>query len=70
MSNPSEFSSTTGAANARLLLLDHRRPMIVVAVPVGSGRRLRIELGIGQARAVQEALGLALEAVDKRLGAG
>jgi len=60
--------STTGAAKAQFSAPLGGKPTVFLHVPVGAGRRLRLEIGVGQAVAVYEALGLALADVERHFG--
>jgi hypothetical protein len=59
--------SATGASKGQLVLSPGKSPHVVLHVPTGAGRRLRVELGVGQARAVAEVLSLILDDVDRLL---
>lgn len=63
----SEQVSTTGAASARLLRRADGRIVVQLSAPIGAGRRLRLDLGIGQTRATAEALVAILRDVDRVL---
>ena len=63
------FYSETGAAKAQVYSTLAGRPVVGVGIPVGTGRRLTLELGIGQARAVHEVLTVVLnEVATKHFG--
>jgi hypothetical protein len=68
MHHISDRVSTTGAASLSLFRRNDGRVVFQLAVPVGIGRRVRIDLGPGQARAVAEVLTAAIADIDALLG--
>ena len=62
------FHSKTGAASAQFLPLGNGKTIVFLFVPVGAGRRARLEIGIGQARATHEALTHVLNEIDRQFG--
>lgn len=64
----SEHYSQTGAAQLHLLRRSDGKVIFQVSVPIGTGRRVRVDLGPGQARAVAEVLTAAIADLDQLLG--
>lgn len=61
--------SKTGASSAEFIIVPTTgKPIINLTIPVGGGRRMRIEMAIGSARAAAEVLALALADVEHALG--
>jgi len=63
----SEKVSTTGAANARLIRRPDGRVIVQLGAPIGAGRRLRLDLGVGQCRATSEVLAAIVSELDRLL---
>ena len=63
-----EKISATGAANARLIRRPDGRVVVQLGAPIGAGRRLRLDLGIGQCRATAEVLTAIVADIDALLG--